>query len=137
MKRKRGERGVSLTETIIAIAILAIIAAALVGGLFISVQGDQVARTHISAESLARYELEYVKALNYWGTLTWSYTLPGAAPTFDPTHNSLPSGYTGYSVTVSAIPAPGYSGTTNIQKVTVTVKYNGSAVMSIDTYRTQ
>ena len=48
------ERGVSLTEVLVAVAILGIITAALVGGLFVSIKGDQVARTHISAEALAR-----------------------------------------------------------------------------------
>jgi prepilin-type N-terminal cleavage/methylation domain-containing protein len=131
------QHGVSLTETILAIAILAIISAALVGGLFVSIQGDQVARKRISAEGLARYELEYVKARNYWDTITWTYTLPGSPPSWDATHNSLPSAYDGYTVTVAAAPATGYSGTTNIQKVTATVIYNGIQVLSLDTYRTQ
>ena len=78
-----GQKGVSLAETLIAVAILAIIAAALVGGLFVSIQGDQVARTRISAEALARYELEYVKASNYWDMTTWSYTLPGSPPSWE------------------------------------------------------
>ena len=139
-----GERGVSLTETLVAIAILAIITAALVGGLFISVKGDQVAKTHISAEGLARYELEYVKAANYWGSTlasnNWTYTLPGTAPTWDATHNSIPTAYTGYTVKVTAVtPPPGtdYTSATTIQKVTAAVSYNGSQVISIDLYRTQ
>lgn len=132
-----GQCGASLTEVIVAIAILAIITGALVGGLFVSIQGDQVARTRISAESLARYELEYVKATNYWDTLSWTYVLPGAPPFFDVSHGALPAGYDGYSVAVSANPAPGYSGTSNIQKITAAVRYNGNLVLSIDTYRTQ
>jgi type II secretory pathway pseudopilin PulG len=138
------EGGVSLTETLVAIAILAIITAALVGGLFVSVKGDQVAKTHISAEGLARYELEYVKAANYWGpTLSsnnWTYTLPGAAPSWDSTHNGIPTAYTGYTVKVTAVtPPPGsdYTSATTIQKVTAAVSYNGSQVISIDLYRTQ
>ena len=97
------ERGVSLTETLVAIAILAIITAALVGGLFVSVKGDQVAKTHISAEGLARYELEYVKAANYWGSSlssnNWNLYLAGDASFLDTTHNSIPTAYSGYTVT--------------------------------------
>ncbi len=132
-----GQRGVSLAETVVAVAILAIITAALVGGLYVSIKGNEVARTHISAEGLARYELEYVKAANYWTATTWSYTLPGSPPSWDTSHNSLPSSYDGYSVTVSASPASGYAGSTVMQKVTATVSYDGSQVVSIDTYRAQ
>jgi type II secretory pathway pseudopilin PulG len=138
------ETGVSLTETLVAIAVLAIITAALAGGLVVGIKSDQVARNHISAEGLARYELEYVKAANYWGpslaSNNWTYTLPGAAPTWDTTHNSIPTAYTGYTVTVTAVtPPPGsdYSGATTIQKVTAAVSYSGSQVISIDLYRTQ
>lgn len=131
------ERGVSLTETLIAIAILGIITAALVGGLFVSIKGDQVARTRISAEGLARYELEYVKAADYWDQTSWIYTLPGSPPTWDVTHNSLPSAYDGYAVTVTANPVSGYSGSTIMQKLTASVVYNGRQVISIETYRTQ
>jgi type II secretory pathway pseudopilin PulG len=132
---------VSLTETLVAIAILAIITAALAGGLFVSIKGDQVARTRISAEGLAKYELEYIKAINYWGTTSWTYTLPGGPyPSWDATHNSVPTEYSGYSVTVTAVaPPPGadYVGATSIQKVTAAVSYAGKQVISIDTYRTQ
>ena len=135
------QRGVSLTETLVAIAILAIICAALVGGLFVSVKGDQVARTRISAEGLARYELEYVKASNYWGSTSWTYTLPGGPyPSWDSGHNSIPAAYSGYTVTVTGVtPPPGadYTGATTIQKVTAVVNYGGSQVLNISTYRTQ
>jgi len=136
----RGEWGVSLTETLIAVAILAIISAALAGGLFVSIKGDQVARTRISAEGLARYELEYVKASNDWNRATWSYTLPGGPyPYWDAGHTTLPSAYSGYTVTVSGTSPLGgdYGTSTSMQKVTAVVSYSGSQVISIDMYRTQ
>jgi prepilin-type N-terminal cleavage/methylation domain-containing protein len=129
------QRGISLTETLVALAVLAIITASLVGGLFVSIKGNEVARTHISAEGLARYELEYVKHSSSWSPTSWSYTLPGAAPSWDTLHNSIPGAYAGYSVTVTATVLQ--SSTTILQKVTATVSYNGSQVTSIDTYRTQ
>lgn len=130
-------RGVSLTETLVALAILAIITAALVGGLFVSIKGNEVARTRISAEGLARYELEYVKHSNNWSPTSWSYTLPGTAPSWDAAHNSIPATYSGYSVTVTATQLSSSSDTTILQKITVSVSYDGSEVINIDTYRTQ
>jgi len=135
------QRGVSLTETLVTIAILGIITAALVSGLFVSIKGDQVAKTHISAEGLARYELEYVKHSNYWGALPMDYTLPGSPPQWDPTHDSLSIDDPRYSVTVSFTVLSDASSTTVLQKVTATVSYNDGGnirdVISIDTYRTQ
>lgn len=130
-------RGVSLTETLVALAILAIITAALVGGLYVSVKGNEVARTHISAEGLARYELEYVKHSNSWSPASWTYTLPGAAPSWDASHNSIPGAYSGYSVTVTAALLSSPSDTTILQRITASVSYDGTQVISIDTYRTQ
>jgi prepilin-type N-terminal cleavage/methylation domain-containing protein len=132
-----GQRGISLTETLVALAILAIISAALVGGLYVSIKGNEVVRTHISADGLARYELEYVKHSNVWSPTSWTYTLPGAAPSWDIAHNSIPVEYLGYSVTVTAALLSSSSDASILQKITATVSYNSKQVVSIDTYRTQ
>lgn len=116
-------------------AVLAMVAAVMLSGVYATVKSNEVAREAISAESLARSELEYVKATGYHSTIPWSYTLPGTPPYWDSSHTSLPSGYSNYTVTVSAI-SLGYSPDT-IQKVTATVSYGGNQVMNISTYDTQ
>lgn len=126
--------GISLAETLVAMAVLSLVAAVMLSGVYAIVKSNEVAREAISAESLARSELEYVQAKGY-NAAPWSYTLPGTPPTWDASHTSLPSGYSNYTVTVSAI-SLGYSPDT-IQKVTATVSYGGNQVMNISTYDTQ
>ncbi len=136
------QRGVSLTEVLIALFILAVVGAVVVAGVFVAVKGNEVSRAQIMAEGLAKYELEYLKdvCVENWTVAPWSYTLPGPpAPPWDNTHTALPSGYDGYSIDVSAQPvisAP-YLSDDRIQKVTAAVYYNGKSVLSIEEYLVQ
>jgi len=137
----RSERGVSLMETLIALFILAVVGVAVIAGIFTTVKANEVARTQITAESLARTELEYVSSQPISTNWT-SYTLtsPTIYPTYpagwDPTH-TMPQGYTGYSITVT--PSELVTGTdpsgqmSRKQKITTVVTYNGGQV-SMSTY---
>ena len=136
---RRSERGVSLAETLVALFIVSVIAVAVTAGVGTSIKSNDIARMRISAESLARSELEYVSSQSYQAT-TWTYTLPeGPYPTWWVTiHDSLPTGYTGYSVTVSASDNVASAGDkSRKQKVTVVVTYNGSQVLNMATYQSQ
>ncbi|MFA5078491.1 MAG: prepilin-type N-terminal cleavage/methylation domain-containing protein [Dehalococcoidia bacterium] len=139
---RRLNRGASLTEVLIALFILAVVGAVVVAGVFVAVKGNEVSRTHIMAEGLAKYELEYLKDVctENWTVAPWSYTLPGPpAPPWDNSHTVLPSGYEGYSITIAAQPvisAP-YLSDDRIQKVTASVNYAGKAVLSIEEYLVQ
>ncbi len=137
------ERGVSLAEALVAAAILAFIGVVMVYGIYMIVQTDNVTRTNMLAEGLARYELEYVKSVsdNYSNipvtNLPWSYTIPGGPyPKWDTSHNTLSSGYTGYTVTVSGalLTASPYLSDTGIQQVTATVTYGGKQKAKIAEY---
>jgi len=133
------KKGVSLMEVLVALFILSVVGAVVVGGVFVAVKGNTVSRTHILAEGLARYELEYVKsvAANNWTSITnQTYTIPSGYPTWDNLHNSLPPGYEGYTVaiTISYIAEPPYNNDSNIRKVNAAVSNQGSTVISIDTY---
>jgi type II secretory pathway pseudopilin PulG len=133
-----GERGVSLVEALVAVAILGFVGVTLVAGIYTTIQGNAIARVNMTAEGLARYELEYVRSVgDNWtnilkagtpaGTPPWSYTIPGGPyPAWDSSHNSLPPGYTGYTVTVqgASLGSSPYNSDSKIQQVTVTVKYN-------------
>jgi Tfp pilus assembly protein PilV len=131
-------RGISLLETVIALFILAVVGVAVVAAVFTGIKSNDVTRTQILGEGLARYELEYVKAIssNNWTGITAQivpYTIPSAqGPLWDSAHNSLPEGYDGYSVvvTISALPSPYDS---NMRKVNATVSYRGIQEVSIDT----
>ena len=134
---KSGQRGASLMECLVALFILICIGVTLVATVYSFTKGNGTARNQITAESLARIELEYVQSQPYNAT-NWTYTLPGGPypAWWTSSHTNLPSGYTGYSITVSANSnLPGYNSA--LQKVTVYVTYNGNPVFSSDTYQEQ
>ncbi len=124
MKRMmNGQEGLSMVETAIAVAILGIIAVAFLSGLGTASMALVVADEKSTAENIARSEMEHAKNKIYVHGAT-SYA---AEP--------IPGGddYTGYSVTISAQalnnPDDG------IQKITVTVSRNSSAVASMEGYK--
>jgi len=138
----RAERGVSLMETLVALFILSAVGVAVIAGVYTTVKANEVARTQITAESLARTELEYISSQPF-STGWTSYTSP--PPTVHPscpvgwdTAHTMPTGYTGYSITIS--PSELVLGTdpggtmSNKQKITAVVSYNGGQVISISTY---
>jgi Tfp pilus assembly protein PilW len=138
----RSERGVSLMEVLVALFILAVVGVAIIAGVFTSIKGTDLTSTRITAESLARTELEFVYSQPY--ATGWPpYTL--ASPSDHPTYpagwdkaHTMPEGYTNYSITVSSDSAlSGYSSSTEIQKITAVVKYGGinPPVYTIVTYQ--
>jgi prepilin-type N-terminal cleavage/methylation domain-containing protein len=127
--------GVTLAEILVSIAVLAIVSVATLGGIFTAFQGNDVARTRIAANSLARSEVEYVRS-SIFENATWSYTLPGGPyPFWDVGHNSLPAGYDGFTIQVSADNVSGSGYDMNLQKLTAVVTYQGDEVQRIETYR--
>ena len=125
----RSERGVSLMEALVALFILSVLGVAIIGGVFTTVKANETARTRITAESLARGELEYVISENYsriylnelFPDPGWSYTLSESGesyPRWDPAHNGLPWDYPGYTITVSSEELPD-----GIQMITAAVRY--------------
>jgi len=139
---RRSERGVTLAEVLIALAILGFVGVAVIAGVFTAVKGNDTARTRITAESLARSELEYINSQDYDtlypGTptpLAWDYTLPADPPRWDPLHTGQPWDYTGYEITVSSVEKAA-----GIQAITAAVRYVNNAdpnapVLTIETYR--
>jgi prepilin-type N-terminal cleavage/methylation domain-containing protein len=123
----KNERGFTLIETIIAVALLGVIAIAFLGALGTASLAIFIADERATAESLARSEMEYVKSANYTAA-PWSpssYELPTTAPSWDPSHNALPSGYDGYTANVTAAEID-----TGIQKITIVVSHLGKEIIS-------
>jgi Tfp pilus assembly protein PilV len=117
-RRLRGQRGIGLVETLVAVAILgtAVVAfaAALSAGSIAVGEHDGEAIAH----GLAQSQLEYTKSYAY---------SPGAA-----TYPLLttPEGYS-LSVGVSAVPDTD----NEIQKITVTVKRGGEEIIKVEDYK--
>jgi prepilin-type N-terminal cleavage/methylation domain-containing protein len=127
---RRCERGMTLIEVLIALAILAAVGVVFLLGMTISSKGVMVSQERVAAESLAKSELEYVKSVTYQNA-PWSYQLPSGHPSWDPTH-SLPDGYDGYSVLVDA---ESVNGKDNIQQITVDVRHNGETAFTLVGYK--
>jgi hypothetical protein len=117
--RKNGrERGISLTEAAVALMLLA----GAVTTLVMSLSGGALAvnkdEQEVTAQGLARTQLEYVK----------EYPYDADAATYPSV--SAPNGY---AVTASVSAVPETNG--NIQKITATVNRGGSTVFTLQDYK--
>ena len=121
------ERGFSLIETVIAIALLGIVAVSVLSGLGTASKALFVADERATAESLARSQMEYVKNQAYDDTNN-----PPQYFQF----SSIPDGYT-IAVTTARLD-PNGDGTTNddgIQKITIAVAHLGKDVVTVEGYK--
>ncbi len=109
-------RGASLVEVLVAVAIIAIVVTIFLYALSTGSLGGGVVRELVTAENIARSQLEYMKETDFIAG-TDHYT---------PTTISHP----GYSATISATTI--YTG---LQLITVTVFHGGEAVFTIENYK--
>jgi len=122
-KLKGNETGVTLIETVMALAILGLIAVAFASGLATAAKATTIADEQATAESLARSQMEYVKTLDY----VYDVTEYPQAP--------IPTGedYSGYSVMIDAEPL--HDSDDGIQKITVTIKHYDKQVITLEGYK--
>ena len=142
----KNEKGFTLIEVIVALALLGIISIAFLGALATASKAIVIADERATAESLARTEMEYVKSQDY-SVAPWDYELPSTPPSWDATH-ALPEGYDGYTVNVSAVLLHDTDGDGDIddddfddgiQKITVTVKHleELKEVLTLEDYKVE
>lgn len=110
------ERGFTLLESMVGLAILGIALVAVLAGMSTAVIAAKKADKRVTVESLATSQMEYTKSQVF-------QEAPATYQAFSP----IPSGY---SVSAEAFPIPGYDG--NIQKVVVTVTYEGQTVKTLE-----
>jgi type II secretory pathway pseudopilin PulG len=114
----RGERGIALVEALVAIAILGggvlTMILAMSGGALAVRENDQ----EVTAQSLARTQMEYVK----------NYPYDSGATTYPAV-----SAPTGYSISIGVTPVPGAG--TDIQKVTANINRDGTVIMTVEDYK--
>jgi len=142
MRLVSGQKGQTLIEVLIAIALLGMIAVPFLTALSTSSRGLIVADERTTAESLVRSEMEYVKNCDYNST-GFSYEIP---PTADNTpwggFHALDDRYAGYSVNVTGVPIDPDTGLLSpsdlhIQNITVEVYHWGEPVLTTSTYKTR
>lgn len=133
MKLITGQKGLTLIEVLIAIALLGMIAVPFLTALSTSSEGIIIADEKTTAESLVRSEMEYVKNSPYNST-GFSYdisTTPDEPPPWDSLH-ALDDRYAGYSVNVTGVPID-----LHIQNITVEVYHGNESVLTTSTYKVE
>lgn len=120
---KNDQSGMTLIETIVAIAILSAISVVFLGGLVVSSKGTLEADEQSTAESVARCQMEWVQGSTYVDNATQ----------YAPINLDTFNDYVGFSANISAEPL--HSPDDGIQKITITVLRNGDRVMSIEGYK--
>ena len=117
----KGNKGFALLETIVALGLLGIAAVIFLGSIGTATKATVVNDEQVTAESLARSEIEYVKGCDYDYYAT-EYPID---PTLD-----IPSGWS-VDAAVEAIA----DRDDDIQKVTVTVQRGEEEKLSAFTYK--
>jgi Tfp pilus assembly protein PilV len=115
-----GQAGVGLVETLIAVAILGVTLVALLAAISTGSRGVAITEERVTAENLARSQLEYAKSKTY-------FTAPASYATVTP-----PAGYTVSAEATSILEAGADS---SIQKITVTVTRDGVTLLTVEDYK--
>ena len=129
MKRLGNQKGASLVEVLLALAIFGAIVVSLFIALNVSHKTTFSVNRQTTAESLTRAELEYVKSCDYDDVN--NPPVYGVDPNLD-----VPTGYS-IEVTAERLDPEG-DGTGNddgIQKITVKVYYDGELVVTTESYK--
>ena len=113
--RIKGEKGLSLIETIAAVGLLGVIAASFLGGLATTSTSRVTADERVSAKILAETIIENVKKQPF--STAYEYTVPDE--------------FVGYTATINATSER--NGT--IQTVNVTIHHRDKDVLSLESYK--
>jgi len=122
------QRGMSLVEILVALALLGIAGIAFLSGLTTLFQGVMVSQRSVTMEGLAKSQMEYAKSQPYDNINN------------PPEYLSLDSVPANYTVVVSAervetTPGGGTSNDTGLQQITVTVTRDEGRTLVLSGYR--
>ena len=129
----QGQRGISLIEILIGLALLGIIGVAFLNGLSTTSRAVMVSQEKVIVESLATSQMEHIKTQSY---------IPIAD--YDPITNcyeliDIPADLVGkYNIEIKppqTIIKAGVDGPFELQSITVVIKHNGEGVFAMSMYR--
>jgi len=130
------EKGFLLIETMIALALLGLTAAAFLGGFSTAFRAITVSQERTIAESLAKSQIEYIKIQNYISTAEYDPANPGKSYQLV----SVPGNWVeeGYDITINP-PTSVISlddKPFELQGIRVRVSRNSEEILTVFTYRT-
>jgi len=127
----REQRGIGLIDTLIGLALLGIIAVAFLSGLSTTSKGVMVSQERVAAESLAKSQIESIKAQDY---------IPVAE--YDPLKRyeliDIPADLvaSGYSIEINP-PETIISDVVELQSITIAIKRDARGKLIISVYRVE
>ena len=113
----KSEKGFTLIETVVALALMSIICVSFLSGLATTSSSRALAEERVSAKILSEAQMENIKKQAYTDNYT-DYTL------------LTPAGYAGYSTNLTV--EDFYY---NLQKITVTIYHNEDDVFSLESFK--
>lgn len=131
------QKGVTLLETLAALALLAIIGVAFLSAIATSSITMANAEEKVEIDNLARAQMEYTKSGNYTDYIYGSPDIPPDYATLDELAPADPYAIpipTGYSINVTAV-ALDEELDGGIQKITVTVSREGKDLLVMEGYK--
>ena len=122
-KLLRSECGIALTEALVTIGITSIVAVAFLSSVSNTSLAVMTSQERVTAENLAKSQMEYIKSQEY------SEEIPPSYSEIDT--GNIPENF---DVVISGNQIEGHDG---LQKIIVTVTYNGVEVFRLENYRTR
>ena len=113
--RMKGEKGFSLVETLVALALLGVISASFLSGVAQTSTARVTADERVSAKVLAETIMENVKKQTFYSTYNFT----------------IPEEYEGYTATINATSERN----DNIQKIIITIHHRSSDVLTLENYK--
>lgn len=133
------QRGVTLLETLIALALLGIFGVAFLAAISTSSITMANVEKKVTIENLARAQMEYIKNIESCPYINYIYGPPDTPPDYqtldelDPTDPYAIAIPTGYSINVTAVALHQPDG--GIQKVTTTILREGESLLVVEGYK--
>ncbi len=133
MKGNHRQKGFTLIETLVGLAIFAAIGVALMSGLFTGYKSVGISQERTYAESLAKSQVEYIKAQDYISKINYE---PGVLEyaIIDVPAQLAAAGYT-IEINPPEIVLPAGVSGYELQGITIKVKHHGSGKLVIIFYR--
>jgi len=116
----KNERGISILEELIALALIILALVIFLGGLSVGSAGVGVVHKRVSSENLARAGLEHVKSVPY----------EIGADAYEAAIAEVPVAVPGYSLVVATLTLE-----TNLQLITITVKSGEQTAFVMEGYK--